>query len=452
MSFAGIYRRYHQELYRYCLAIVGNPDDAQDALQNTMIKAMRALRDEQREIKLKPWLYRIAHNESVDLLRGQRPTEPDVEIAETGLGPADTALLHERLQRLIADLEELPERQRGALVMRELSGLSFKQIGEAFSTSPAVARQTVYEARQSLRQMEEGREMSCEQVMRALSDADGRIVRRRDIRAHLRGCQSCRDFRRGISERREELAALAPLPALAAAGVLQGVLGSTGGGSAAGALGAGAAGKAVATSVIAKSAATVAAVAVIGAGAADRGGLIDLPLSSGGGSEQGARQEPGVGSATGAPAAQGSAGKTGAAANDVKTQHANDRSGGDSGSSEAASKQGGSEPPASSGAGHSHGPAAGLPAASSHGQQTAAAHKSPGGGRSHSQGKSKGHAKASPSPPKAKAHAPAPNHPSTPAKPPTVTPDKSTTPSFQSPQPESKGAPETGARPLKEAQ
>ena len=75
-AFAAIFRRYHQPLYRYCLAIVGDPEDAQDALQNTMIKVLRALPGEEREIELKPWLYRIAHNESIDLLRRRRETRP----------------------------------------------------------------------------------------------------------------------------------------------------------------------------------------------------------------------------------------------------------------------------------------------------------------------------------------------------------------------------------------
>lgn len=296
MSFAGIYRRYHQDLYRYCLTIVGNPDDAQDALQNTMIKAMRALPGERRRIKLKPWLYRIAHNESIDLLRKRRAVDQiDPELAAGGPSAAETAELRERLGQLIADLGELPDRQRGALVMRELGGLSFEQIAAVFETSPAVARQTVYEARLSLRQMDEGREMSCEEAMRALSDADGRIVRRRDIRAHLRACPSCREFRDAIDARRHDFVALAPLPAVVSAGLLQGILGSGSSGAGtgaglAGSVGTGA-GKAVATSAVAKSAATVAVAAAVGAGAADRSGLIHV-IPRGGGGDRAERVAP----------------------------------------------------------------------------------------------------------------------------------------------------------------
>src|SRR4051794_3170878 len=81
-AFAAIFGRYHQPLYRFCLAIAGDPQDAQDALQNTMVKILRALPGEERRIELKPWLYRIAHNESIEVLRRRRPTvELDSELA-----------------------------------------------------------------------------------------------------------------------------------------------------------------------------------------------------------------------------------------------------------------------------------------------------------------------------------------------------------------------------------
>lgn len=280
-AFAAIFNRYHQSLYRFCLAIVGNPDDASEALQNTMIKVLRALPGEERKIDLKPWLYRIAHNESIDLLRRRRETRQlDVEQIAPGYGLAEDVATRERLRRLLTDLRELPERQREVLVMRELGGLGFEEIGSALDTSGAVARQTLYEARQSLRQMEEGREMSCVIVTKALSDGDGRVTRRRDVRAHLRNCAHCQAFREELKTRERDFAALAPLPAVAAAGMLHGLIGggsqgaATGGGLAT-TLGGGAA-KTIGASAAAKGVATVAVVAAIGVTAADRSGVIHL--------------------------------------------------------------------------------------------------------------------------------------------------------------------------------
>jgi RNA polymerase sigma factor (sigma-70 family) len=276
-AFAAIFRRYHQSLYRFCLAVTGDSQDAEDALQNTMVKVLRGLPGEERRIELRPWLYRIAHNESIELLRRRRETgRLHTELAAPGPGLAEGAVVRERLRRLISDLGELPERQRGALVMRELEGLAFADIAVVLDTSPAVARQTVHEARLSLRQMDRGRSMSCETVTRALSDGDRRVLRRRDLRAHLKTCADCRGFRDEIAGRRRDLAALSPLPAAAAAGLLHGLIGGPGPGAGlVGALGGGAA-QSIGTSAVLKGAATVAVAAAIGAGvgAAHNDGLI----------------------------------------------------------------------------------------------------------------------------------------------------------------------------------
>lgn len=392
-AFAAIFDRYHQRLYRYCLAIVGDTEDAQDALQNTMVKVLRALPGEERRIELKPWLYRIAHNESIDLARRRRTGEPlEPEMTAAGPGVAREAEARERLGRLLADLEQLPERQRGALLMRELSGLGFEEIGAALGCSAAVARQTTYEARLGLRQFEAGREMDCVAVTKALSDGDGRVARRRDIRAHLRDCSSCTAFQAEIKGRTRDFAALSPLPAALAAGLLQGILGggggAAGGGGLAGALGAGAA-KSAAGSVALKATATVAVVAALGVGA-ERGNLIDVGLPGGDGG--GASPVPARAEAAAAPAVGAGPGNGGAAANGASTRGGGVREvttvGGNAAVSAAAraGDDGSGVPtgePAAGGSGN-QGPHPGkpaLPEAAQQGQQNAAAHKSAAHGR-----------------------------------------------------------------------
>jgi RNA polymerase sigma factor (sigma-70 family) len=429
-AFAAIFDRYHQSLYRYCLAVVGNSQDAEDALQNTMIKVLRALPGEKRHIKLKPWLYRIAHNESIELLRRRRETRQlDPELATAGAGLADAAATRERLRGLISDLDELPERQRGVLVMRELAGLDFAEIGSALGTSPAVARQTLYEARLSLRQMDEGREMSCETVTRALSDGDGRVVRRRDLRAHLHSCASCRRFGEEIESRERDLAALSPLPAVAAAGLLQGVLGGhgAGGGGLAGALGGGAA-KSLGASAALKGAATVAVVATIGVTAADRSGLIDAGLPGGRSQETKAKQSSPAGSAGAQPTRSGAAAVDAAAGSATGAKGASHlgasqaaKPGAESAASAGgvnASPEAPAAAPASQGgsAAHPHGKGheKQLPSASAHGQQTAASHKA----ASHGAAGSQGH----PAHPSRPAHPAHPSHPSAEKGPPSSSP------------------------------
>lgn len=409
-AFAAIYRRYHQDLYRFCLAIIGDPQDAQDALQNAMVKVMRALPGERREIQLKPWLYRIAHNESIEVMRRRAPTaQLDSELAGTAAGPAEAAEQRARLRRLVADLVQLPDRQRGVLVMRELSGLGFEEIGAALGTSPAVARQTLYEARLSLRQMEEGRELSCDAVTKALSDADGRVTRRRDIRAHLRECAGCREFRDELHSRRRDFASLAPLPAAAAASLLQGIFGAGGaggGGVAVGAAGSAAAGKvlggaALGTSAAVKSAATVAVVAAIGVGAADRGGLVDVGLSGGGSKESPAAVEQDGGSPAGVK-------DGGSAANSATGEGPSEEPGRDGAKAEGSDRpavpvsdvdrgahdaNGGVPPSSAPFAAQANGrgvAAHGNPAAAAHGKETAASHKGGAGAKGDPTGGSQG--------------------------------------------------------------
>src|SRR5215211_3690699 len=236
-AFAEIFRRYNRELSRYCKAILGSREQAEDALQNTIISAMNALPGETREIALKPWLYRVAYNESISLLRQRRPVaELDPEQAEPGSDPRVQAEQREGLRALLADLEELPERQRGALVMRELSDLSFAEIAATFEFSEGAARQAIYEARGALLEMAEGREMHCAQVRSQISEKDKRILRGRRLRSHLRECESCRDFEAAIGQRRAQFAQIAPLAPAAAAGILQSVLGSSAAGGGGGGL------------------------------------------------------------------------------------------------------------------------------------------------------------------------------------------------------------------------
>lgn len=270
-ALGAIFERYQQELYRFCLGLLGEPQDAQDALQNTMVKALRALPGEKREIALRPWLYRVAHNEAIDLRRTKRETQTlDGHLLDAHSSVAERAEHRERLEWLFRDLSDLPERQRAVLVMRELSGLDFADIGAALGTSGAVVRQTLYEARRNLEQMDFGRGMRCETITRVLSNADGRVSGRREIRAHLRDCLDCRRFQDRIQARKETFAGIAPLSGGLAAGLFQSASSGVGGaGGITAALG-GSAAKSIGTVGALKAVAAVAAVAVIGTVAVDR--------------------------------------------------------------------------------------------------------------------------------------------------------------------------------------
>ena len=227
-AFAAAYERHHQALYRYCRSIVQNDQDAQDALQNTFTRAFASLQTEQRDFDLRPWLFRIAHNEAITVLRQRRATAMLDDDAQVAGALEDHVAGREELRLLRADLADLPERQRAALVLRELSGLSHEEIGRILDLSPAGVKQALFDARNALWSARDGRALACDDVRRKLSDGDGRVLRGRGVRAHLRSCVICQGFRAELASRPQRLRLLAPpLPAAGAASLLSPFLGGT---------------------------------------------------------------------------------------------------------------------------------------------------------------------------------------------------------------------------------
>ena len=231
-AFGALYERHQAGLTRYCRTVLRNGADAEDAAQNAMVSALRALEGGTIPLKVKPWLYRIAHHEAIDLVRTRRPAEEldDHTLTRATAGDAEEATeVRQRLGQLMSDLRALTERQREALVLRELCGLDYPEIAQTLGSSEAAAQQTVFEARTALLQFGEGRALDCESVQRAMSDCDGMRLRTRRVRAHVRGCGCCASFEAALRTRRRDLGLLFP-PTGAAGGVLAALARVFGGG------------------------------------------------------------------------------------------------------------------------------------------------------------------------------------------------------------------------------
>ena len=203
-AFEVLYDRHRAEISRYCSAIVRHPQDAEEALQLTMLCAYRALSaGTTPRIALRPWLFRIAHNECVNLMRSR----PRVEELTDRHDPVAGAL-HERveareaLRELNDDIAALPLRQRAAFVLHELSGLPHAAVGEAIGTTALGARQLLHEARTTLEEFRAGRGLDCSDVRVRIAGGDRRILRGRGISAHLRGCAACGPARPAAPARR----------------------------------------------------------------------------------------------------------------------------------------------------------------------------------------------------------------------------------------------------------
>src|SRR3954464_14058968 len=202
-AFAVLYNRYSGTLFAYCRSITRNVDDGWDALQNAMIKVLVALRrSPERGAPIRPWLFCICHNESIGVLRRRASAERVAGAAIFAVAPGadDQALEREVVREVVSDVQQLPTGQRAALVMRELADLRYDEIAIALETTEGNARQLVFAARAGLRDSRAGRGLPCESVRDQLSLADGRLLRRRSVRAHLRTCDGCREY--AVSVRR----------------------------------------------------------------------------------------------------------------------------------------------------------------------------------------------------------------------------------------------------------
>ncbi|HEX8648179.1 MAG TPA: sigma-70 family RNA polymerase sigma factor [Thermoleophilaceae bacterium] len=239
-AFAMLYRRYDGPLHGYCLSIVKNAEDARDVLQSAWMKALVALRAGSRRAPVRPWLFRIVHNEAIDVIRRRRGEEPLLDSHHPpgrAAGADEEAVDRERVAEVVADLRALPEGQRSALVMREWADLEYEEIALALATSEGNARQLVFSARSGLAESRAGRNQSCDAIRLELAGADGRRLRNRRIRTHLDNCRACREFSAETRDRRRAAAAaLLPWAPVAAPELLSGLVGggATAGGVAGG--------------------------------------------------------------------------------------------------------------------------------------------------------------------------------------------------------------------------
>ena len=252
-AFERLYRRHVQEVYRYVLAVLRNQADAEDATQATFLSAYRAFIRGEQPVKPRNWLLKIAHNECRQRFRAASRRPKEVEWDERTPAPAVDETVP-TVGEIRTALGQLSFNQRSALVMRELEGRSYGEIGQILDLSVSAVETLLFRARRALREQLEG-VLTCGEAEATLSKRlDGRLAlsEQRALRAHLRQCGECSTLERKLRARR---AAVKRLGAVQLPPSLAGFLG--GGGSATG-------GAIVGSGLVAKTAAVVAAGMVAG--------------------------------------------------------------------------------------------------------------------------------------------------------------------------------------------
>jgi RNA polymerase sigma factor (sigma-70 family) len=244
-AFEGIYDRYARSIHSFCRHMLGQPDDADDAVQHTFLAAYQAMRHSGQPIDLKPWLFTIARNRCLSLLRA-RQHEPAVAGEGAPPEPATEGLLaaverRESLRDLLRDIGTLPDDQRSALILTQLGTLRHEEVGRVLGVPTEKVRALVFQARNSLISTRHARETDCEDIREQLATLTGGGLRRGNLRRHLVSCSGCRDYQLALKRQRAAIVLL--LPVVAGPALRKKVLGEIAGGAAgAGAAGAGASG------------------------------------------------------------------------------------------------------------------------------------------------------------------------------------------------------------------
>ena len=199
--------------------MLSSKEDAEDVLQEVFAAAFNAILADERAINVRPWLYRIARNRSLNHLRRTQAVgvdSMDIHFSEHGQTTADKVHQREDFRHLIADVQELPETQRTALLLREIDALSYEQIAEAMETTVPSVKSLLVRARVSLAEAAEARLLSCEEVRHELGEvAEGLTRTTAPVRRHLRTCERCADLPQAAE--RDQQGARRPVPGRPAA-------------------------------------------------------------------------------------------------------------------------------------------------------------------------------------------------------------------------------------------
>jgi RNA polymerase sigma factor (sigma-70 family) len=215
-AFEVLLSRYETRLLAFCRHLLGSREDAEDVLQEVMTAAFNAILADERPINVRPWLYRIARNRSLNHLRRASAIgvdTMDTHFSDHGASTADKVHEREEFRLLVGDIHELPETQKTALVLREMDALSYEQIAEAMETTVSSVKSLLVRARVSLAEAAEARLLSCDEVRIELGEVAEGLKRRPGplVRRHLRQCKRCSVFRSQLRQTNKALAALMPI-------------------------------------------------------------------------------------------------------------------------------------------------------------------------------------------------------------------------------------------------
>jgi RNA polymerase sigma-70 factor, ECF subfamily len=150
-AFEVLVRRHQARVHRIALWMLGVDADAEDATQETFVRAWRGLGRFRGESAVTTWLYRIVTNRCLNMIAARRSAESlEPDLASAGGDPAEIAEQRERFAAVAREVASLPPEQRAALVLRDFEGLSYEEVAAALKVSVAAVKGRIHRARLSV--------------------------------------------------------------------------------------------------------------------------------------------------------------------------------------------------------------------------------------------------------------------------------------------------------------
>jgi RNA polymerase sigma-70 factor, ECF subfamily len=149
-AFEVLVERYQRVLYTVAYRMLGNRDDARDAMQTAFIKAYERLASFNPEHRFFSWMYRIVMNECLNLIRDRRPEEGLTPALAAAGSPFETAASHERSAQVQAAILQLSPDYRAVVVLRHFAGLSYDEMAAALGVPSKTIKSRLHTARQRL--------------------------------------------------------------------------------------------------------------------------------------------------------------------------------------------------------------------------------------------------------------------------------------------------------------
>lgn len=152
-AFSELVARHQDAVYRVCFRVLGRREDAEDAAQEAFVRAYRKLDGFEGRSSFRTWMIRLSMNVSLNERSKRKEPLTEAPMPAPAPDPEDELLSSETVASVHAALREIQPNHRAAIILRDLEGLSFKEVGESLDIAEGTARVWAHRGRAKLKEV-----------------------------------------------------------------------------------------------------------------------------------------------------------------------------------------------------------------------------------------------------------------------------------------------------------